>query len=260
MPDAANIKSLTSMRFFAAFWVVMFHYWTNLARRLHAGGRHQGLSGRRGLLHPVGFHPLPRLSAGLRPRDVPLWRLPVESLARVYPLHLATLLGVGLMAFGGQPRGDHGRPQHRLLGSAAGQYPAAARLGPGAGLGLEPCLVVDLGRVVRLSDLPGLRLRRLALRARPILAVALALGLIADPLSRLRGAGRLLADRGHHQVGRAAHRAVLRLWLRPARPVAFGRDHRPLRRAGRCRGGPRGARYGAASAPMIRSSWRPWAG
>ena len=31
MPDAANIKPLTALRFFAAFWVVLFHYWPNLA-------------------------------------------------------------------------------------------------------------------------------------------------------------------------------------------------------------------------------------
>ena len=31
MPDAANIKPLTALRFFAAFWVVLYHYWPNLS-------------------------------------------------------------------------------------------------------------------------------------------------------------------------------------------------------------------------------------
>ena len=31
MQDAAHIKPLTSLRFFAAFWVVLFHYWPKLA-------------------------------------------------------------------------------------------------------------------------------------------------------------------------------------------------------------------------------------
>jgi peptidoglycan/LPS O-acetylase OafA/YrhL len=30
MQDAANIKPLTALRFFAAFWVVLFHYWPKL--------------------------------------------------------------------------------------------------------------------------------------------------------------------------------------------------------------------------------------
>jgi len=31
MESPANIKPLTSLRFFAAIWVVMFHYWPHLA-------------------------------------------------------------------------------------------------------------------------------------------------------------------------------------------------------------------------------------
>ena len=30
MQDAANIRPLTSLRFFAAMWVVLFHYWPKL--------------------------------------------------------------------------------------------------------------------------------------------------------------------------------------------------------------------------------------
>src|SRR5438105_2275068 len=30
MPDGANIKTLTSLRFIAAMWVVLYHYWPNL--------------------------------------------------------------------------------------------------------------------------------------------------------------------------------------------------------------------------------------
>ena len=32
MQDGANIKPLTSLRFFAAFWVVLFHYWPKIGR------------------------------------------------------------------------------------------------------------------------------------------------------------------------------------------------------------------------------------
>ncbi len=31
MTDAANIRPLTALRFFAALWVVLFSYWDNLA-------------------------------------------------------------------------------------------------------------------------------------------------------------------------------------------------------------------------------------
>ena len=31
MQDAENLRPLTALRFFAAYWVVLFHYWPKLA-------------------------------------------------------------------------------------------------------------------------------------------------------------------------------------------------------------------------------------
>jgi hypothetical protein len=99
MPDAAHIKPLTALRFFAAFWVVMYHYWPNLA----AAGAVPGVVAK-GYLGVEAFFILSgfilchvyltAFGEGRFGYGGFLW----NRLARVYPLHLFTLAGVGLMA------------------------------------------------------------------------------------------------------------------------------------------------------------------
>jgi peptidoglycan/LPS O-acetylase OafA/YrhL len=98
MTDAQHIRPLTSLRFFAAFWVVLFHYWPNLA------GPGAPMLVQKGYLGVELFFIL----SGFILCHV--YRTSVEEgrfryggflwarLARVYPLHLATLAGMGLMA------------------------------------------------------------------------------------------------------------------------------------------------------------------
>ncbi len=71
---------------------------------------------------------------------------------------------------------EHDIADLRLLPAHLG---LAARLGRGRLGRLEPSLLVDLGRVVRLSELPGLRAVAWRLRGRPWLAVGLAIALVA---------------------------------------------------------------------------------
>jgi peptidoglycan/LPS O-acetylase OafA/YrhL len=98
MPDAANIKSLTALRFFAAFWVVMYHYWPDLAVGFTPMAATKGYLGVEAFFTLSGFilcHVyLQGFGQGRFRYGDFLW----NRLARVYPLHLATLLGVGLMA------------------------------------------------------------------------------------------------------------------------------------------------------------------
>ena len=100
MPDAANIKPLTALRFFAAFWVVLFHYWPNLAAGFTPEVATKGYLGVEAFFTLSGFilcHVyLQGFGQGRFRYGDFLW----NRLARVYPLHLATLLGVGLMAAG----------------------------------------------------------------------------------------------------------------------------------------------------------------
>ena len=98
MPDAAHIKPLTALRFFAAFWVVMFHYWPNLDVGFTPAAATKGYLGVEAFFTLSGFILCHVYLSGFgegrfRYGDF-LW----NRLARVYPLHLATLVGVGLMA------------------------------------------------------------------------------------------------------------------------------------------------------------------
>ena len=99
MGTPANIKPLTSLRFFAAMWVVLFHYWPHLA-----GAAERPALVAKGYLGVELFFVLsgfilchvylPSFEAGRFRYGDFIW----ARLARIYPLHLATLAGMGLMA------------------------------------------------------------------------------------------------------------------------------------------------------------------
>jgi peptidoglycan/LPS O-acetylase OafA/YrhL len=94
----ADLKPLTSMRFVAAMWVVMFHYWPKLDIGWTSGLVTKGYLGVELFFVLSGFilcHVyLAAAGEGRFRYGSFLW----ARLARVYPLHLATLIGVGLLA------------------------------------------------------------------------------------------------------------------------------------------------------------------
>src|SRR4051794_2329668 len=98
MHDGAHIKPLTSLRFFAAYWVVLFHYWPKLAVSFTPAFVQKGYLGVELFFTLSGFilcHVyLTSVGEGRFHYGSFLW----ARLARVYPLHLATLAGMGLMA------------------------------------------------------------------------------------------------------------------------------------------------------------------
>ncbi len=98
MQDAAHIKPLTSLRFFAALWVVLFHYWPKLDASFTPAFVERGYLGVEAFFTLSGFilcHVyLSSVEEGRFKYGGFLW----NRLARVYPLHLATLIGMGLMA------------------------------------------------------------------------------------------------------------------------------------------------------------------
>lgn len=105
MPDAARVKPLTALRFFAAFWVVLYHYWPNLDVGFTPAIASKGYLGVEAFFVLSGFILCHVYLAGFgegrfRYGDF-LW----NRLARVYPLHLATLVGVGAMALAGAVAG-----------------------------------------------------------------------------------------------------------------------------------------------------------
>jgi peptidoglycan/LPS O-acetylase OafA/YrhL len=98
MAPAPHIKPLTSMRFFAAYWVVLFHYWPHLAVAGTPPLIAKGYLGVELFFVLSGFilcHVyLPQLEEGRFRYGEFLW----ARLARIYPMHLVTLIAMGLMA------------------------------------------------------------------------------------------------------------------------------------------------------------------
>jgi peptidoglycan/LPS O-acetylase OafA/YrhL len=99
MRAPADIKPLTSLRFVAAMWVVAYHYWPHLAGAGAMPGLiDKGYLGVELFFILSGFilcHVyLPSYEAGRYRYTDFMW----ARLARVYPMHIATLVGIGLMA------------------------------------------------------------------------------------------------------------------------------------------------------------------
>lgn len=96
MPE--NIKPLTALRFYAALWVVAFSYWGNLAG-VGAAPRlvEHGYLGVDLFFVLSGFILAHVYMQGFAERRVGYGHFLWARLARIYPLHLATLAGMGLM-------------------------------------------------------------------------------------------------------------------------------------------------------------------
>lgn len=96
--QAEHLKPLTSLRFFAAMWVVLFDYWPNLAVAATPRIIERGFLGVEVFFVLSGFILcyvyLPQAEAGRLRYGSFIW----ARIARVYPLHLATLAGVGALA------------------------------------------------------------------------------------------------------------------------------------------------------------------
>jgi peptidoglycan/LPS O-acetylase OafA/YrhL len=179
MPDAANIKPLTALRFFAAFWVVMYHYWPNLSAAVPPAMIGKGYLGVEAFFTLSGFilcHVyLQGVGAGRFKYGDFLW----NRLARVYPLHLVTLAGVGLMALAAGLAGiavDQNMlawsalPANVLLVQAWGFAPVSGWNHPSWSISAEWFAYLCF---------PAFAWAAWRLRERPRLAVGLALALIA---------------------------------------------------------------------------------
>lgn len=179
MPDAANIKPLTTLRFFAAFWVVLFHYWPNLAVEVTPTLAAKGYLGVEAFFTLSGFilcHVyLQGFGQGRFRYGDFLW----NRLARVYPLHLATLVGIGLMAavagLAGIAVGHNivsweALPANLLLVHAWGLAPVSGWNHASWSISAEWFAYLSF---------PLFAMTAWALRTRPLVAVGLALTLIA---------------------------------------------------------------------------------
>ena len=99
MNDGANIRSLTSLRFFAAMWVVLFHYWPDLTGNdVMPGLIAKGYLGVELFFTLSGFILCHVYRNSVEEGSFRYGGFLWARLARVYPLHIATLVGLGAVA------------------------------------------------------------------------------------------------------------------------------------------------------------------
>jgi peptidoglycan/LPS O-acetylase OafA/YrhL len=180
MTDAQNIRPLTSLRFFAALWVVLFHYWP----KLDTGGAAQPLFVDKGYLGVELFFILSgfilchvyrtSVEEGRFRYGSFLW----NRLARVYPLHLATLIGMGALALAAGAVGLsvdanilswQALPANLLLLQAWGLAPVAGWNHPSWSISAEWFAYLSF---------PAFAWGALKLKDRPLVALGLAIGFI----------------------------------------------------------------------------------
>ena len=178
MPQPVDLRPLTALRFFAASWVVVYHFWPNLSAGPMPALAARGYLGVELFFTLSGFilcHVyLDGVAAGrFRYADF-LW----ARVARIYPLHLATLAAVGIMALAAQ---GLGRPVDAHVLSWA-SLPANLTLTQAWGLAPEagwnhPSWSISAEWFAYLS-FPLFAWASLRLRRRPWLGLGLALVLL----------------------------------------------------------------------------------
>ena len=175
----ANLKPLTSLRYWAAMWVVVYHYWPSLTLAARPALVAKGYLGVELFFVLSGFilcHVYLKSFGEQRFRFGSfLW----ARLSRIYPLHLATLAGVGLLAAAGGLFGVTSGGQVLVWSS----LPAQLSMTQAWGLALHggwnhPSWSISAEWFAYLT-FPAFAWAAWALRARPRLAVAAALALMA---------------------------------------------------------------------------------
>jgi peptidoglycan/LPS O-acetylase OafA/YrhL len=179
MTDAQNIRPLTSLRFFAAFWVVLFHYWPKLDVSFTPMLIQKGYLGVELFFILSGFilcHVYrTSVEEGRFRYGAFLW----NRLARVYPLHLATLIGMIVLGVAATAAGLaidknilswESLPANLFLVQAWGLAPTAAFNHPSWSISAEWFAYLSF---------PLFAGGALALKDRPIVAVAGAAAFLA---------------------------------------------------------------------------------
>ncbi|MDP8916595.1 MAG: acyltransferase [Pseudomonadota bacterium] len=175
---ASHIEPLTALRFFAAIWVVLFAYWPKLDLGFTPAAVAKGYLGVEVFFVLSGFilcHVyLAAVERGRFGYGGFLW----ARLARVYPLHLFTLVGVGALALAAGLAGFSvgegvtewsALPANLLMIHAWGFAPTAGWNHPSWSISAEWFAYLSF---------PVFALAAIRMRERPRLAVALTIGLL----------------------------------------------------------------------------------
>ena len=178
MRAPANLKTLTALRFFAALWVVLYDYWPNLGLASPTVVA-KGYLGVEVFFTLSGFilcHVyLEQVETKAFRYGAFLW----ARLARIYPMHLASIALIGVMGAvalaSGRPVDPNSislaaLPANLLLVNAWGLSPVSGWNHASWSISAEWFAYLTF---------PVFALAALALKARPRLAVALAVGFVA---------------------------------------------------------------------------------
>jgi len=95
--EQAHLKPLTSLRFFAAYWVVFYHYWPALLAAFTPGLVAKGYLGVELFFVLSGFILCHVYLAGFEAGRFRYAEFIWARLARIYPMHLATMAGIAVM-------------------------------------------------------------------------------------------------------------------------------------------------------------------
>lgn len=188
-----NLPQLTSLRFFAAVWVVLFHYWPDLSPAGSPTLVAKGYLGVEVFFTLSGFilaHVyLQAFGEGAFRYGAFIW----ARLARIYPLHLITLIAIGLLATAAGWMGVRlihpvaywpSLPANLLLVQTWGFTGTAAWNHPSWSISAEWFAYLTF---------PAFAWAAWRLRRRPILAIAAALLLILGAYDVLPGLGLALS-------------------------------------------------------------------
>lgn len=169
-----HLKPLTSLRFFAALWVVLFTYIHELEGQIHIGLIDKGYLGVEGFFILSGFILSYVYLEGFGARRFDYLTFITHRLARIYPLHIATLgltlLMIAVAAMTGVTPDSKAvdwaaLPAHLTLTQAWGLAPSASFNHPSWSISAEWFAYLGFPLVATAAW---------AMRNRPILAVSLA--------------------------------------------------------------------------------------
>lgn len=171
-----NLQPLTAMRFFAAMWVVGFHFWPGFGLPNVVGKGYLGVDLFFVLSGFILSHVYLR-SFGERRFSYPafLW----ARLARIYPVHVVTLVGMGALVAAAALLGIEAGDKVIVLSSLPAQLTLtqAWGLSPLGGWN-HPAWSISAEWFAYLT-FPAFAWVAWRLRARPVLALVLALALVA---------------------------------------------------------------------------------
>ena len=190
-----NLKPLTALRFFAAVWVVGYHYWPALTPAARPMWENKGYLGVELFFVLSGFILSHVYLEAFGEKRLNYKSFIWARLSRVYPLHLATLIGLGALGVAAMAIGASAGDKLLVWSSLPAQLLMLQAWGLGQGGGWNhPSWSISAEWFAYLS-FPAFAFAAWSLRNRPRLAVGLAavLMIVLDALFQ-RTAGFALTE------------------------------------------------------------------